>query len=263
MTKIYLQQIWTAGNDQFIPFLKSNNASVSDNVDLNRCNASLIYYKAGMIVDEHIQIVTDKDFIKVFTSNLTIDQKMSHFTKEPYRLRDGTFYFHDHPEFKPNLSPRDMFRLGIFGGTYWRPIYSTTVGKNLSNVHLKYKKWWVGIPENYLTTPWENYDKNINRYKVKCGQTLEEWESKNWMVPSHPYGWVQWYCDFFMGERFPDDDRQIKRWLAFTGPKGRHKKMLINYIIKKGTTYDDESVSPKTRQNLLHWAYHLQPFDMP
>ena len=27
-------------------------------------------------------------------------------------------------DFKPNLSPRQMFKLGSFGGTYWRPIYS-------------------------------------------------------------------------------------------------------------------------------------------
>ena len=27
-------------------------------------------------------------------------------------------------EFSPNLSPREMFKLGSFGGTYWRPIKS-------------------------------------------------------------------------------------------------------------------------------------------
>ena len=26
-------------------------------------------------------------------------------------------------DFKPNLTPKKMFELGSFGGTYWRPIY--------------------------------------------------------------------------------------------------------------------------------------------
>jgi integrase len=41
----------------------------------------------------------------------------------------GRYYFKDYPEFKPNLSPREMFKLGSFGGTYWRPIKSKVIGK--------------------------------------------------------------------------------------------------------------------------------------
>jgi hypothetical protein len=134
--------------------------------------------------------------------------------------------------------------------------------KNLSDFHIKYGKWWSDIPEDHLIKPWDKYDKNINYYKVKCGQTLEDWEAKNWIDPLHPYGWMNWYCDFFQGKRCDDDQRQIKRWLEFTGPRGRHKRMLVNLIIKRGTTYDDVTVSPKTRQNLLHWGYYLQPSDI-
>ena len=36
----------------------------------------------------------------------------------------GKIFFEDHPEFRPNLSPRQIFKLGSFGGTYWRPIKS-------------------------------------------------------------------------------------------------------------------------------------------
>ncbi len=36
-----------------------------------------------------------------------------------------------HDEFKPNLTPRQMFLLGSFGGTYWRPIYSSITKKNI------------------------------------------------------------------------------------------------------------------------------------
>ena len=42
---------------------------------------------------------------------------------KPKRV-SGEIFFSDHPEFRPNLSPRQIFKLGSFGGTYWRPIKS-------------------------------------------------------------------------------------------------------------------------------------------
>ena len=38
--------------------------------------------------------------------------------------------FDDFPEFRPNLTPKEIFELGSFGGTYWRPIYSSITKKN-------------------------------------------------------------------------------------------------------------------------------------
>lgn len=41
----------------------------------------------------------------------------------PYRKKEVRMGFKsNYPDFKPNLTPRDMFRMGSFGGTYWRPI---------------------------------------------------------------------------------------------------------------------------------------------
>ena len=181
---------------------------------------------------------------------------------KPTRSKTGEYRFADHPEFRPNLSPREMFELGSFGGTYWRPIYSSVNKKNYEDQHKKYpKSWWKGIPEDHLTKPFDEYDTSINKYGVKVGTTLEYWEKKGWIKPSHPYGWVQWYCDFFEGKRGKDDERQIERWAGLTGPKGRFRNWLINEIRRKGKKWDDESVSPKKRQTLQHWAYRLTKED--
>ena len=166
--------------------------------------------------------------------------------------------FTDYPEFKPNLTPKEMFESGSFGGTYWRPIYSSITGKNYKNKHRKYpKSWWKNIPEDHLTHDWEDYDKSINKYKVKVGTTLEFWEEKEWITKHHPYGWVQWYCDFYLGKRSSDDERQIKRWIQTAGPKSRFRKRLINLIKKNKTNYNDYKISPKIRQTLQHWGYKL------
>jgi hypothetical protein len=171
-----------------------------------------------------------------------------------------TIYFKDYPEFTPNKTPREMFKDGIFGGTYFREIYSTITGKNYKNQHLKFpKSWWKGIPDHYLTS--EKCDISINKYKVKSGTSLEYWEDHDWISKQSPYGWVQWYSGFYNGVRSSDDERQIKRWIAFAGPNGRFRKRLINMIKKKKTTYNDYSVSPIIRQGLLQWAYELTKKD--
>ena len=84
--------------------------------------------------------------------------------------------FSDWPDFRPNMTPREIFQEGSFGGSYWRPIFSSVVSEDLSDQHLEFEGWWDGIEESLLTS--EDYDKNRNRYKVKCGTTLEMWEEK-------------------------------------------------------------------------------------
>ena len=175
----------------------------------------------------------------------------------------GEFIFKDFPEFTPNLSPRDIFVLGSFGGTYWRPIYSQVTGKNYKDKHLAFpKSWWKGIPDKWLTNEWDNYDKHINKYGVKVGTTLEFWEDKNWITRYNPYGWVQWYCDFFAGKRGADDERQISRWVKTAGPNSRFRRALINLIIKHKGSFDNFSISPKVRQTLQHWGYILTEHDV-
>ena len=165
-----------------------------------------------------------------------------------------------HNIFKTNLSPREIFKLGSFGGTYWRPIYSKFFKYELKDKHKKYpESWWEGIPEENLSS--REYDIKKNKYGVKVGTSLEFWEYKNWMRKSHPYGWVQWYCDYYNGERSEDDDRQIKRWESLAGPNGRFRKFLVTQIIKKNGKWNDENISPKIRQVLQHWGYKLTKKD--
>lgn len=155
--------------------------------------------------------------------------------------------FSDYPEFKPNLTPKDIFTRGSFGGTYWREIYSSITNQSYKNIYKKYKFLKKINPEK-MNISYKNYNKNINFYSVKVGTTLRYWETKGWIKKYHPYGWVHWYCDFYIGERSPDDERQIKRWIAIAGKNGRFRKRLINLI----TSGKD---SPAIRQTLQHWAY--------
>mgnify|MGYP005745425943 CR=1 FL=1 len=160
--------------------------------------------------------------------------------------------------FRPNLTPKQIFQMGSFGGTYWRPIYSKVTGKKYEKMHHKYS-WSNLIPESKLSEP--NYDIQKNKYKVKVGTSLRFWEDKGWITEHHPYGWMQWYCDYHMGERGPDDERQMKRWQRIAGPDGRFMRFLVTQIKKKGGAWNDESISPKIRQVLQHWGYKLTKKD--
>ena len=164
--------------------------------------------------------------------------------------------YKDYPDFTPNLTPEDMFRMGSFGGTYWRPIHSSITGKDYKNQHKLYpKKWWKDIPDTELVS--KTYDIHVNKYNVRVGTSLDFWENKGWITKHHPYGWVEWYCDFHQGNRGPDDERQIQRWKSLAGPRGRFMRFLVTLIVKKNAKWNDETISPKIRQVLQHWGYRL------
>ena len=172
--------------------------------------------------------------------------------------------FKDYPDFTPNVSPEQVFRKGSFGGTYFRPIYSSVTGKkHTSNsvIHEYPKSWFKGydIHKNVISN---DYDKKINKYGVKCGSSLEDWENNGWITKQDPYGWFQWYCRFYRGRRTKDDQRQIDRWKKLAGPKGRFRTRLMNMLILKNKGYNDYTISPVIRQVLLHWGYELTNKDL-
>ena len=171
--------------------------------------------------------------------------------------------FKDYPEFTPNVSPKEVFEMGSFGGTYYRPIYSSITKKKYKSkdVIKEYPKSWFKNVDIATMVISSDYDKNINKYKVVCGSSLETWEKNGWIVKQDPYGWFQWYCRFYRGRRTDDDERQIDRWNKIVGPNGRFRIRLMNMLINKNKEYDDYTISPVIRQVLLHWGYELTKKD--
>jgi hypothetical protein len=173
----------------------------------------------------------------------------------------------EYPEFRPNQTPEQMFNKGIFHcqGGYFRTIYSVPcVEGEYTKYEDRYKRYTKNgrclenVEITKLITPSDKIMKSLNFYKVKAGTKLADWLESDWIMPQHPYGWLEWYCDFYDGKRCDDDSRQIKRWINFAGAKkGRWRKTLINKIKAKDSTYDDILISPVIRQSLLHWAYEL------
>ncbi|MDQ5952038.1 MAG: hypothetical protein QG626_165 [Patescibacteria group bacterium] len=135
-------------------------------------------------------------------------------------------------DFRPQLTPREMLALGIFGGCY------------MTDCRKEFPKSWFTRAK---LSPGK-HDASINFYKVKASQPLAVWQDNGWINRRHdPRGWFQWYCRYYLGRRVPDeDDRQIKRWKAIA----RHVAQL-----KKNCRKGDLSCRPVQRQALLHWAY--------
>lgn len=137
---------------------------------------------------------------------------------------------HFDSEFKPELTPKEMLALGVFGGKY------------LTDCQDEFPKDW--FVDAKLSPGFK--DISLNYFAVDASQPLSEWQKKGWIHPQDPRGWFQWYCRYYMGRRTADDARQIKRWKAFRRHLAAVKKNCENF---------DFSCRKKQRQALLHWAY--------
>ncbi|KAH8196073.1 hypothetical protein TruAng_009759 [Truncatella angustata] len=186
----------------------------------------------------------------------------------PSRDPAGAYHFESHSDFAPNKSPEEIIREGCFGGSYWRPLYSKHLKTTIEDDWKELPSDWTdGLDiERYLTNP--EYNPEINKYGVACGQSIEQWEAAGWI--DHQYdvrGWFQWYCRFWMGRRCDDDERQISRWKKCVGESGRWRRTLlkkyiqqgIRSVIDEGDDEDDDrgDVSPVVHQTCHHWAYEM------
>lgn len=134
------------------------------------------------------------------------------------------------PGFKPELTPREMLELGVFGGCY------------MTDCRAEFPKEWF---DNARLSPGKP-DRTVNHFGVLASQPLAEWQRKGWIHPDDPRGWFQWYCRYVMGRRHEDDARQIGRWRAFA----RHRAQVL-----RNCEPGDPFCRPRQRQALLQWAY--------
>ena len=134
--------------------------------------------------------------------------------------------------FKPELSPKEMLGLGIFGGSYFK---STPKEFPVD--------WFKDVKLSASLRP----EPSLNFFRVNASQSLQVWQKKGWINPIDPLGWFLWYCRYYLGRRIPDeDDRQIKRWLNI-------KRHIAQ--VKLNCPEKDYSCRQKQRQAILHWAY--------
>lgn len=160
-------------------------------------------------------------------------------------------FFRDYPEFTPNITPDEMFSMGIMGGSYFRKIKSPKTKKTYPEQYKKYP-FLKKIDKKLYAC--DVYNKDVNYFKVSVGTSYLFWMSKNWINESvDPFGWIEWYCNFYYGRRCDDDERQIKRWLRIAGKNGRFRKQLQNKITS--ILSNDLEVYKGLRQTLLHWGY--------
>jgi len=135
------------------------------------------------------------------------------------------------PEFKPELTPKEMLELGVFGGKY------------ITDCIQEFPDDWF---ENAKLSP-QKKDISLNLFEVDASLPLSHWQRKGWIHPEDPRGWFQWYCRYYYGRRLPDEDqRQIKRWKAIRRHAGAIRKNCQPYNLE---------CRKKQRQALLHWAY--------
>ena len=154
-------------------------------------------------------------------------------------------------KFGANKTPVEVIEEGVFGGTYFRDIYSGINGKWYKNSWKEFHQL-KNIDQKYYFSDY--YDVSVNKYGVKCKTPVRFWENKGWINEIDPYGWFQWYFRYWLGRRSEDDERQINRWKNIVS---RFKGKLVKMIKDAGSKFDDYSISPKIRQILLHWVYEL------
>jgi hypothetical protein len=135
-----------------------------------------------------------------------------------------------HPDFHPELTPKQMLELGVFGGRYMTDCVEEFPADWFENAKLCCNR----------------HDPSMNCFGVNASQPLSLWRTNGWIHREDPRGWFQWYCRYYLGRRCPDDERQIKRWRAIR----RHIAQ-----VKKNCKCGDMTCRPKQRQAILHWAY--------
>lgn len=158
---------------------------------------------------------------------IIVNDKMQRGYKYQLTCPAGRHFAED---FKPELTPKEMLAMGIFGGKY------------MTDCRHEFPASWF---RQAKLAPGKK-DIKLNFFRVDASQSLAIWRAKGWLHPDDPRGWFQWYCRYYLGRRHEDDTRQIKRWRMMK----RHVVQLHRHCLP-----GDWGCSPRQRQALLHWAY--------
>ena len=132
--------------------------------------------------------------------------------------------------FEPELTPRELLELGVFGGKY------------MTDCRAEFPASWF---RRAKLSP-ERHDPSLNYFGVNASQPLSVWRKNGWIYRDDPRGWFQWYCRYYMGRRSADDARQVRRWRAIK----RHVT-----AIRINCEPGDLECRRTQRQAVLHWAY--------
>ena len=157
----------------------------------------------------------------------------------------------DDTSFIPNLTPREVIEAGAFGGSY----FGLKIDESEDDYSDIFESLFSGVSTRlYLGV---KYSPKLNKFGITSGKSYKYWKDMKWMRSQDPRGWFAWYCNYYLGRRSSDDERQIKRWQDFCGMNGRWKNNLYSKIHRTG----DWNISPRIQQSLLHWAYQANVED--
>ena len=152
-------------------------------------------------------------------------------------MQRGYVYYRTEPAgrnfdegFEPELTPKEMLQLGVFGGRY------------MTDCRDEFPPSWFARAK---LSP-AGHDRRLNYFGVRASQPLAVWRKKGWIHRDDPRGWFQWYCRYYTGRRSLDDERQIKRWRAIR----RHVAQIRANCPRRAM-----DCRPRQRQALLQWAY--------
>jgi hypothetical protein len=135
-----------------------------------------------------------------------------------------------HAGFAPELSPKKLLQLGVFGGKY------------MTDCRAEFPDDWY----ERAKLCHEEHRPELNFFLVNASKPLSYWRMKGWIYAEDPRGWFQWYCRYWMGRRGSDDERQVRRW-----------KAMIRHIaqVKANCHEGDLMCRSRQRQAILHWAW--------
>ena len=152
-------------------------------------------------------------------------------------MQRGYVYYRTEPAgrnfdegFEPDLTPKAMLQLGVFGGKY------------MTDCRDEFPPSWFERARLSST----RHDPGLNYFGVSASQPLAVWRKNGWIHRDDPRGWFQWYCRYYSGRRSLDDERQIKRWRAIR----RHVAQIRANCPRRAM-----DCRPRQRQALLQWAY--------